>query len=345
MLRVSMVLCLVLVSGLADRREVRLGTVLVDTLRVRVSLAGEGRLAVSWIELFRSTTRLDPARLDTVRMPVSVSRLPGTGVHCELVDSMVAHNTTYYYRARVLFEDGASVWSTLDSVRTPHVELGPITGSSLLIDKINYFLAVRDGGRTRKRYPIALGSGPRRRKLHQDNATTPEGIYRIRAERPHSTFHKAFDIDYPNAVDDARYRLARERGLIARRNGVVPGQGGAIQIHGKGIDTNWTLGCVAMRDEDIDELFDHQRVGRGMPVIIVGTELRREDIRSIQDYRTPGEVREFQRRLKQLGFYDRSVDGRIGHGTRLALGRLQLDNDLPLTCDLDSRTVRILRQQ
>ena len=83
---------------------------------------------------------------------------------------------------------------------------------SLFVDKVNYTLEVVDGDSVVKTYPIDLGRDPVKRKLHQDNATTPEGIYRITNLRPVSTFHKTYDLSYPNDVDRQRYRLLCPRG-------------------------------------------------------------------------------------------------------------------------------------
>jgi lipoprotein-anchoring transpeptidase ErfK/SrfK len=335
-------LALAMASGCAA--EVELDVALTDSNRVEASLRREGQLEVGSILLYRSTSPLD-GDIDTLGLPVTVLRFPAGNPDAVLVDSMFADNVTYYYRARVRGKPGEDLWSNVDSVSVPDRELGRITGSSLLVDKLNYFLEVRDGGRACKRYPVALGRRPRNRKLVMDRASTPEGIYRIANEQPQATFHKAFDIDYPNEVDRARWNLHRELGLLPAEGGDPAPIGGEIQIHGEGIGSNWTLGCIALRNPDIDELFAHDRVGKGMPVFIVGSELGRRDISSIRDYRTGGELRRIQRRLRDLGLYDREPDGVIGSGTRRALGRFQRENGLPVTCDFDARTVRLLRAE
>ncbi len=330
-------------AGCGQAREIGMGAKLAEAGNVQVSVWGHGQVVPEAIELYRSTSRLDVVPPDTVELPVAVLRFrPDTG-RISLVDSMLAHNVTYFYRARVVLNKGQVFWSGIDSVSVPDREIGSIMGSSLLVDKIHYFLEVRDGGRMKKRFPIALGRKPRNRKLHMDRASTPEGIYQISDQQPRATFHKAFDINYPNRVDRARYAIAREAGLMTRRGG-YPSIGGGIQIHGQGIGTNWTLGCVALRNEDIDELFEHQRIGTGMPVIIVGSELSREDIRSIRDYRTEAELREIQSKLRRLGLYRRQADGVMGTATLLALGRFQHANRIPVTCDFDARTARLLAE-
>jgi len=322
-------------------QEAQLSVGLAGPVRARVSIAGEGRLAVEKVTLYRSTSPLSDGEPDTVGMPVAVFEFPGRDSAVSMEDSLLAHNATYYYRARLAM-GGQAVWTNVDSVAVPDTELGRITGSSILVDKLHYFLEMRDGGRTKKRYPIALGRNPKQRKLHRDNATTPEGIYRIIGVQSPATFYKALDIDYPSEIDKVRYSFAKAEGLLPRTGGDVPGIGSEIQIHGGGIERNWTNGCIALRNTDVDELLAHPRVGEGVPVYVVGTELSVEDISAILDYRTWREVRDTQRKLATLGFYDKRPDGEVGSATRLALGRFQRANGLPATCDFDRRTVELL---
>ncbi len=211
---------------------------------------------------------------------------------------------------------------------------GCLEHPSLLVDKVNRTLDVLDGDSLVKRYPIDLGRDPVKRKLHQDNATTPEGIYRIVNLRPRSTFHKAFDLSYPNQVDRQRYRLLCPRGR--------PDIGGAIQIHGGGCGSDWTYGCMALRDEDIDELFEHPEIGVNTRVVIVGLELTRADIAATERHRTRAEVEGLQRLLARAGFRVRGERGTLGPSTRNALGRFQKARRLPVTCDLDTRTLAAL---
>jgi murein L,D-transpeptidase YafK len=113
---------------------------------------------------------------------------------------------------------------------------------------------------------------------------TPEGLYRVVAPARDSRFHRFVPIDYPSAADAERAlatgeisRGDRDRILDAHRRGDPPPVdtplGGEIGLHGEGEDwrgwtedTDWTLGCVAVRDEQID--FIAARVVPGTPVEI-----------------------------------------------------------------------------
>lgn len=119
-------------------------------------------------------------------------------------------------------------------------------------------------GRTIKTFKIALGRQPVGPKTQQGDHRTPEGMYVIDGRNAHSKFHRSLHISYPNAAD-------RER---ARRLGVSPG--GDIFIHGlpNGYGwigaahraRDWTDGCIAVTDQEIEEIW--KLVDNGTPVEI-----------------------------------------------------------------------------
>jgi murein L,D-transpeptidase YafK len=108
-------------------------------------------------------------------------------------------------------------------------------------------------GQVLKTYKVALGHEPRGAKTQRGDNKTPEGKYTIDSRNPHSQFHLALHISYPNQADRAR----------AKRLGVRPG--GDIMIHGlppayswlgaAHRQADWTLGCVAVTDAEIEEIW------------------------------------------------------------------------------------------
>ena len=114
-------------------------------------------------------------------------------------------------------------------------------------------------GKVIRTYKVALGQGGLPPKQREGDALTPEGNYLIDAKYEHSKYHKALHVSYPNSAD-------RRRAAV---QGVPPG--GAIMIHGlpngKGWVGarhrlfDWTLGCIAVTDEEIDEVFTLVPVG------------------------------------------------------------------------------------
>jgi len=119
-------------------------------------------------------------------------------------------------------------------------------------------------GQVLKTYKIALGSEPVGPKTRRGDHRTPQGIYVIDSRNAHSQFHRSLHISYPNAVD-------RER---ARKLGVATG--GDIFIHGlpNGYGfigaahraRDWTDGCIAVTDQEIEEIW--KLVANGTPVEI-----------------------------------------------------------------------------
>jgi len=307
-------------------------------ISVRVPPADRG----GEVSLFRSTRPLSPDDLNAVRYPITTIRLSSEDLSSGIVDTWVAHNVTYYYAASLKSGDDGMEFSDVVSVPVGDVSLPPLLNPEILIDKVHYILEVRDRQEVVKRFPLILGRDPVSRKLHQDFRTTPEGTYRITYLKANSTFYRALDIDYPNRIDRIRYEFIRSRGQIPQEKSI----GGEIQIHGqlrnRALERNWTWGCIALRNGDIEEIFDHPDIDVGTPVIIVGTEITREDVLFIRRDWTAEEIRSFQTRLRELGHYSGQPDGVMGSQTRTALGKFQLERDYPVTCDLDKRTVQTL---
>jgi murein L,D-transpeptidase YafK len=100
-------------------------------------------------------------------------------------------------------------------------------------------------------YDIALGFQPMGRKTREGDGRTPEGRYLLDRRNDRSRFHKALHISYPSPGDRRR----------AERRGEPPG--GMILIHGQPngknhstrIEDDWTLGCIAVSNREIDEIW------------------------------------------------------------------------------------------
>lgn len=113
-------------------------------------------------------------------------------------------------------------------------------------------------------YEVALGPTAKGHKEQQGDGRTPEGEYILDSRNPNSNFYRAIHISYPNETD-------RE---TARSKGVSPG--GNILIHGLPRDMSdlgadhalwdWTNGCIAVTNEEMDELW--QAIDNGTPIEI-----------------------------------------------------------------------------
>lgn len=136
----------------------------------------------------------------------------------------------------------------------------------LVVKAYNLCLLVSDG-RVVRRYSADFGKNGVFDKTYRGDHATPEGKYKVikKKNRGQSKYHKALLINYPNDEDVRMFRRSVRHGLLNSRSRM----GGSIEIHGDGgRDENWTEGCVALANADMDDLFS--RVDTGTPVTIVG---------------------------------------------------------------------------
>lgn len=110
-----------------------------------------------------------------------------------------------------------------------------------------------------KVYHVCLGPEPVGAKHFRNDGKTPEGMYYVNGKNPNSHYHKALGVSYPSSQD------------IVYADHFGKPTGGDIKIHGlpndyKGapddtVNDDWTLGCIALNNEDIDEVYAHVTVG------------------------------------------------------------------------------------
>ena len=139
---------------------------------------------------------------------------------------------------------------------------------ALVVDKDAHVLSVYQGGRLLREYDAELGWNNVGDKFQEGDGATPEGRYKVTQlkGRGQSRYYKALLLDYPNRDDLARLERLEADGTLPR--GTRPGS--LIEIHGEGgRGKDWTDGCVAVTNAEMDWLF--ARVGMGTPVTIVGS--------------------------------------------------------------------------
>ena len=138
-----------------------------------------------------------------------------------------------------------------------HGNLHPLPRSAtidrIVIEKAARRLSTFRNGQKLNSYRIALGRNPIGAKQEEGDGKTPEGIYQIDSRNAQSSFHLALHISYPSDEDVAR---AAARGVSAgcdiMIHGLPNGRGWLGAFH-RG--TDWTAGCVALTDEEIEELW------------------------------------------------------------------------------------------
>jgi len=140
--------------------------------------------------------------------------------------------------------------------------LGEQTGigvDRVVVYKHQRRLVLLSQGKELRSYRVALGGEPNGPKMRQGDHRTPEGLYILDSRNANSHFYKAFHISYPNSKDVA----------AARKLGVSPG--GDIMLHGLPKEyafvgkahtlNDWTDGCIAVSNEEMDEIWKLIRVG------------------------------------------------------------------------------------
>lgn len=145
--------------------------------------------------------------------------------------------------------------------------------SAIVVDKFAHKCYVYKNGKMIREFNAEMGPNWIGDKQYRGDKATPEGKYRVTKKKSgkHTIYYKALLINYPNDEDKQRYKALVKSGSIPNR-----GIGNLIEIHGEGgKGINWTDGCVALTNEDMDQLWKY--VAEGTPVTIVGS------VRSLQE--------------------------------------------------------------
>jgi hypothetical protein len=139
---------------------------------------------------------------------------------------------------------------------------------SIIIDKFSRKCFIYNNGIKKYEFEAELGKNWVGDKRVKGDMATPEGMYKIskKFDGRKTKYYKALLLDYPNDEDKEKFRSEIEHGSLPASAKI----GGLIEIHGnggKGID--WTEGCIALTDKEMDVIYKIARVGT--PVTIVGS--------------------------------------------------------------------------
>lgn len=134
---------------------------------------------------------------------------------------------------------------------------------SIVVVKSDRTLTVFSKSVKIKTYLIGLGKNPVGKKQFEGDFKTPEGLYFIDDKSARSKYHKNLSVSYPNEAD-IKYAAAQNKTA-----------GGEIKIHGLPIGYeeknykryDWTWGCIALTNTEIDELYAHIKLGS--PILIL----------------------------------------------------------------------------
>ncbi|HYE57340.1 MAG TPA: L,D-transpeptidase family protein [Rhodothermales bacterium] len=189
---------------------------------------------------------------------------------------------TSVYRLR---QEGAWTYVRTDEGREGFVFGQPLSNTWILVSKSQRTLSLFRGATLLRTYGADFGQNPvsdkeqRGSRDNPDHWRTPDGTFYVTRLNPRSQFYRAFVLSYPTP-EHAQRALARGMISARERDAIVEAHrtfaeppmntalGGLIEIHGRGTGTgsNWTQGCVAVRDRDMDELWGFVTVGT--PVVI-----------------------------------------------------------------------------
>ncbi|WP_306353485.1 L,D-transpeptidase family protein [Flavobacterium sp. '19STA2R22 D10 B1'] len=133
------------------------------------------------------------------------------------------------------------------------------TVDHLVVYKSKRQLLAFSEGKLLKVYKISLGKNPIGHKEFEGDNKTPEGIYYIEDRNPKSGYHKNLGISYPNEQDKEKAKKAgKPSGGDIKIHGIRNGAGYINKIQRW---SDWTAGCIALTNSEIDELYQAVKIG------------------------------------------------------------------------------------
>ncbi|GMQ81834.1 MAG: hypothetical protein BMS9Abin05_1271 [Rhodothermia bacterium] len=191
------------------------------------------------------------------------------------------------FREQVYVIRSGKEWSqvrTLDGANGM-VRTSQLSNVWIRISKESQTLSVYKGASLIAQYPTDLGYNffadkeKRGTTANPDHWRTPEGEFYVVSKNPRSEFYRALVLNYPNFEDaergryaglitEAEYESIKQADKLFEMPPMGTELGGWIEIHGDGTGrrANWTRGCIALRNDQIDRLWDWVDVGT--PVLI-----------------------------------------------------------------------------
>ena len=128
-----------------------------------------------------------------------------------------------------------------------------VVADSVVVEKGAHRLTLFHGGQPVRTYLVALGRNPVGPKERRGDGRTPEGLFFIDGRNARSSYHLALHVSYPDSAALARARaLGTSPGGDIMIHGLPNGQGEVGAAHR---EEDWTEGCVAVTDEEIEEIW------------------------------------------------------------------------------------------
>jgi len=161
--------------------------------------------------------------------------------------------------AALLFAAPGDSAISIVSTASPTITHTPVVGikstvvaDSIVVEKAKRTLTLYQAGFPVRTYRVALGTQPVGDKVKRGDGRTPEGLFHIDYKNPQSKYHMALHVSYPDAAH------------VQRANALGVSPGGDIMVHGlppayasigsEHVQYNWTEGCIAVTDKEIEEI-------------------------------------------------------------------------------------------
>jgi murein L,D-transpeptidase YafK len=155
-----------------------------------------------------------------------------------------------YCRALMLALAAILVWPAAGLAET---EAPALKADLVLVFKSERLLHLMHGGEIIRSYRVALGTQPDGQKVQEGDGRTPEGAYRLDWRNPDSNFHLSLHISYPGPRDvESATELGVEPGSLIMVHGLPNGMTARQVGHPQ---TDWTAGCIAVTNEEIEEIW------------------------------------------------------------------------------------------
>lgn len=206
-----------------------------------------------------STSISTPSELSKVSTSSELSKTSTTSQ-----EKLSQNNDVHQPKTQIQTQNKLSNVSTSEktftlSERQKYLLSQPALSKDIKIDKLVVYKSKREmqayaNGKLVKTYPIALGRNPVGHKRIEGDKKTPEGIYYINDRNPNSAFHKNLGVSYPNQKDkDYAKSIGKSAGGDIKIHGIKNGFGKTLGE--KHLLKDWTDGCIAVTNREMDELF------------------------------------------------------------------------------------------
>ncbi len=134
----------------------------------------------------------------------------------------------------------------------------------IIVRKAERMMVLMREGQEVSRHSVRLGFTPEGHKMQEGDGKTPEGIYRIDRRNPRWRFHLSLGINYPTA---AQRQAAKQKGISPGGDIFIHGQPNRLKGLGVALPYDWSDGCVAVSDKEIEAIYALVPIGTKVTIL------------------------------------------------------------------------------